>query len=241
MSSERSGDDLDLTPEQRQRIDALFARLGEMTHHEALGVEPTASRTAIRRAYFARAAEFHADKFFRKRIGTYRAKVDAISRRITEAYDALQLRGNDAQEAPPAPAKSAPPAPPAAKRPDAAEALAALKKQVEGRRAEALRWLAEARQATGHGDHARAVEMLQKAAALAPSDATIKSTLETAKRAVDAGAADALVRQAEFEERFNHWGEAARTWQRILDARPDDARARERLAAARARAHEGGR
>jgi predicted TPR repeat methyltransferase len=59
---------------------------------------------------------------------------------------------------------------------------------------------------------------------------------------VDGRAADALTRQAGFQERAGHWAEAARTWQRVVAARPDDDAARARLDAAlvRARSERGG-
>ena len=216
-----TGDDgVDLTPEQRRRIDETFARLGEVDDHRILGVAPGADRSAVRRAFFLRAAEFHPDRFFRKQLGPYKAKIDAISLRLSEAYEAL------AANAPAAPAA------PEVVDPGREKALAALKRQVEARKAEASRLVADAERAAAHGDLAGAAEAYRKAAGLAPGNAAIRTALEKASKAVDAGASDALARQAEFEEKFGHWTEAARTWQRVVDSKPGDALARQRLDAA---------
>jgi len=228
-------EELDLTPALRRRIDEVFSRLDELQDHEVLGVAADAARAAVRRAYFERVAEFHTDRFFRKRLGSYKAKMEAISRRVTSAYEALGLHerhSTDERHSPP------PPVPPD---PGREKALAALKQQLEARHAEARRLLAESKKATAHGDLAGAAEACRKAAALAPGDRAIQDAFAAARLAAGSATAEALSRQAEFEERFGHWAEAARTWQRVIDARPDDARARERLATAMARAGDGRR
>src|SRR5262249_41751693 len=48
-----------------------------------------ADKKAIKRAYFGLAAEFHPDKFFRKRLGSFKAKMETIFGRVTEAHDTL--------------------------------------------------------------------------------------------------------------------------------------------------------
>jgi tetratricopeptide (TPR) repeat protein len=259
VEPESPDDAIDLTVEQRQRIEDVHSRLAELTPHALLGVPEDADRASVRRAYFARVAEFHTDRFFRKRLGSYKPKMEAISNRLTEAYDALKgagsgrRAGSSKPAAPPrdsgaaraAPATGprpnaapspSPPAPPAAPDPGREKALAALKQQLEARRAQARKLVADAERAERHGDTASAAELYRKAAALAPGDASIQEALSRTRASLDAGAADALARQAEFEERFGHWAEAARTWKRVLDARPDDARAKERLVAATAKA-----
>jgi tetratricopeptide (TPR) repeat protein len=218
-------EELDLTPAQRQRIDDVFSRLAELDDRAILGVAPDATRAAVRRAYFERVAEFHTDRFFRKRLGSYKARMEAISRRVTEAYETIGLEGRASE--PPAKGRITPvPAPPD---PAKEKALAALKQQLEARHAEARRLVEEAQRATAHGDLAGAAEACRKAAALAPGDRAIQAAHAAAKQAAGAGATETLSRQAEFEERFGHWAEAAKTWRRVLEARPDDARARERL------------
>jgi curved DNA-binding protein CbpA len=80
---------IDLTAEQQQRIDELFAQLKSLTLYEVLGVPPTSDKKAIKGAYFARANEFHPDRFFRKSLGPYKSKMEIIFARVSEAHDIL--------------------------------------------------------------------------------------------------------------------------------------------------------
>ncbi len=83
-------EDIDLTREHRLRILDLEKRLGGELHHYALlGVARDADKKAIKRAYYELAALFHPDRFFRKRLGTFKAKMEAIFTRVTEAHDVL--------------------------------------------------------------------------------------------------------------------------------------------------------
>ncbi len=54
----------------------------------------------------------------------------------------------------------------------------------------------------------------------------------------DAALAETYLRQALYEERSEHWPDAAKSWQRVAKGRPDDARAHERAAHAMTKAHE---
>src|SRR5690606_24496629 len=56
--------ELDIDAERRERIDALFARLEELDHYEALGVPRDASRADIRNAYFTLSKVVHPDTMF---------------------------------------------------------------------------------------------------------------------------------------------------------------------------------
>lgn len=228
-------EELDLTPAQQRRIDEVFARLDDLDDHAMLGVAQDATRAVVRRAYFERVAEFHPDRFFRKRLGSYKTRMEAISRRMTEAYERLGLHERRPEDAPGPDGGHGRPAPD----PGREKALAALKQQLEARHGEARRLLDVAQHATAHGDIAGAAEAYRKAAALAPNDKAVQAAAASARQTVGTAAAEALSRQAEFEERFGHWAEAARTWRRVLDARPDDARARERLEAAISRSRGG--
>jgi hypothetical protein len=227
---------LDLTPEQQRRIDDLFARLEDLDDHALLGVVPGSDRAAIRRAYFERVVEFHPDRFFRKRLGAYKTKMEAISERVSHAFESLAVRGRATASPSGEHAQAISPGPLASPDPGREKALAALKQQLHVRHAEAKRLAAEAARAASHGDVAGAADAYRRAAALAPNDGTIQAASADARRAAEALGTDTHARQAEFEERFGHWAEAARSWQRVLDSHPGDARARERLAAAVARA-----
>jgi len=81
----------------RERIVKLYAELGQFNYYELLGVERTAEKQTIRRAYFERAAVFHPDKHFRKELGSFKLKMEAIFGRLTQAYDTLRSRDGRAE------------------------------------------------------------------------------------------------------------------------------------------------
>jgi Flp pilus assembly protein TadD len=125
------------------------------------------------------------------------------------------------------------PAPPAARPSQTpSQALQALKRQLDARRVEARRLADEGARAAAHGDRAGAAEAYRRAAALTPGDPVLAAAYEDARRAASAVASEAYSRQAEMEEQFGHWAEAARTWRLVTESRPMDARAYERLAGA---------
>lgn len=226
--SDASERDTDLTPEQCRRIDGLFAELQAIDHYRLLGVAPGSDDKAVRRGYAERVREFHPDRFFRKRLGPYRARLETIFKRVEAAYTELKSReGRARYDA----AHGI-----AAVDPERAKALEALKRQIEGRHSQARQLAAEGARVAAHGDAAGALESYRKALALAPNDPAIRSAHDAAKRDVDERVAATGARQAEREEQAGHWAEAARTWERVIQARPDDQDARVRLDAARLRA-----
>lgn len=82
-------DEVDLPAEQRRRIETAFARLTTWTHYELLGVDPSADRRALSRAYLERTLEFQSSRYFARRLGHYRAMMDRVFERVTVAHDTL--------------------------------------------------------------------------------------------------------------------------------------------------------
>lgn len=80
---------VDLTAEQQKRIADLFRDLRALSLYDLLGVPRVADKKTIKRAYHERAAELHPDRFFRKNLGSFKPKLDAIFARMTEAHDIL--------------------------------------------------------------------------------------------------------------------------------------------------------
>lgn len=83
----------DLTVDQKKRILFVEAKLEEWSHYALLDLKRTATSSDIKRGYFKASKEFHPDAFFRKEIGSFKARVDRIFRRMKAAYDTL----NDAK------------------------------------------------------------------------------------------------------------------------------------------------
>lgn len=76
-------EDAELTRDHKARVLELFYRLDEIDHYALLGVGHEADKKAIKRAYFDAAALFHPDRFFRKRLGSFKQKMEALFSRIT--------------------------------------------------------------------------------------------------------------------------------------------------------------
>jgi curved DNA-binding protein CbpA len=80
---------LDLPVELQREILAFEARLAGATHHEILGVERSSDPREIKRAYFRLSKRFHPDRYFRRSIGDYAARLDRIFRHVALAYELL--------------------------------------------------------------------------------------------------------------------------------------------------------
>lgn len=79
----------ELELDAKKRILGLSERLPRMTHYEVLDVARTATKKEIKSAYYRLAPEFHPDRWFRRELGSYKARIEAIFVRITEAQDVL--------------------------------------------------------------------------------------------------------------------------------------------------------
>ncbi len=88
---------VDIEASLRRRILDYFYWLPDADHYEVLGVPRDAEKKAIKSAYFRLAAEFHPDKYFRKEVGSFKQKLEAIFKRITDAEATLSRKGPRAE------------------------------------------------------------------------------------------------------------------------------------------------
>ena len=91
------GEEVDLDVEMRRRVLVVYRDLQRLDHYALLGVAPSADRKGLKRAYFDLASKFHPDKYFRKNLGTYKVRMEAIFGRITQAHDTLTNRETRAE------------------------------------------------------------------------------------------------------------------------------------------------
>lgn len=82
-------EDVELDFERRRAILDTYYRLEEITFYELLGVPRASDKKEIRSAYFELSKQFHPDTLFRKRLGSYKAKMEAVFNKLTEAYEVL--------------------------------------------------------------------------------------------------------------------------------------------------------
>lgn len=90
-------EDVDLDPDTRRRILTLARDLERLDYYALLGVDRGADRKALKHAYYDLAAKFHPDRYFRKKLGSYKPKMEAIFGRITLAHDTLTDRDKRAE------------------------------------------------------------------------------------------------------------------------------------------------
>lgn len=82
-------EDVDIERDVRRRTLDLFYRLDELDYYTLLGVGPGATKKAIKSAYYDAAGVFHPDRYFRKRLGSFKNKMEAVFGRMTLAHDTL--------------------------------------------------------------------------------------------------------------------------------------------------------
>ncbi len=80
---------VDLEPDRRRKVLELFARLSELDYYGLLGIVEGADKKEIKRAYYALAPNYHPDKFYGKKLGSFKAKMEAIFGQLTFAYETL--------------------------------------------------------------------------------------------------------------------------------------------------------
>jgi curved DNA-binding protein CbpA len=98
-------EDVDLDAERRREILYVAASQDGWTHWQVLGVPWNASESQVRDAYREKVKVFHPDRYPGIRLGSFRARLEQIFRKLTEARDALADEGARATYA----RKTAPP------------------------------------------------------------------------------------------------------------------------------------
>lgn len=82
-------EEVDLEPARRKELEDLDQKLQGADHFTALGVPLGASPEVVKKAYYEASRRYHPDRFYGKKLGPYRARIDRIFRRLTEAHQVL--------------------------------------------------------------------------------------------------------------------------------------------------------
>ncbi|MFW5876824.1 MAG: DnaJ domain-containing protein [Myxococcota bacterium] len=83
------------------------------------------------------------------------------------------------------------------------------------------RALEEARRAEAEGDLVEAANALRLAVALAPGDVEVQREHDRVHRRLAKGLAESFEKQARYEEQNEKWADAALSWVRVVEGRPD--------------------
>ncbi len=82
-------DGIDLRPDQRVAIEVAADGIENKTFYEILLLPRSADDRAIKRAYYSLSKEYHPDKFYRKKLGSYKDHLETIFNKVNEAYRVL--------------------------------------------------------------------------------------------------------------------------------------------------------
>lgn len=82
-------EEVDLEPERKKDIIELERSLDVLDHFAVLGVKPGASAADVKQAYYNASRRFHPDRYFGKNLGSFRARMERIFRRLTDAHNVL--------------------------------------------------------------------------------------------------------------------------------------------------------
>ena len=251
----------DDSPEQKEEVDLdearqryvldAFAKLGQLTHYQLLGIARTADAKAVKNAYYRLAGLVHPDRYFGKRLGSFKPKMEALFAAMSTAHETLT---SEAQRAEYDAGLGAAPTE-APKKDDAAAfrapvdprvlaqrqlALDALKQHHADGKAKAKQYVESAVRARGAGDVVAAAEAYKRALTFAPGDPAIIAAYQETQVVAAEKLAESHMRKALLEEKFGRWAAAAESWQRVMSAKPNDPEVHARLANALARAGDRG-
>lgn len=226
---------LDLPVEAQQRILAFEARL-DRPYHEILGVSREADAKIVKRAYFELSKEFHPDRYFRREIGPYAARLSRVFARIAEAYELLSdpaARAEIERGLDPAPAQTtdraeatAPVAGLAQSASAARRARAALHpgqlRRLAERKGRSRRFFEAGMVAFEGGRWLEASASVRLAIAFDPSNQAFKDAFGPVQRKASDERGKQLVEQAERALDHNDLRDALRSYEESLVHRPHD-------------------
>ena len=78
-------------PANREKIRQAYEAISHQDHYQVLNLHREATRDKIKRAYFHLAKEYHPDRHLQEGMENMQEYLEALFRRITEAYDTLLI------------------------------------------------------------------------------------------------------------------------------------------------------
>lgn len=201
---------VDLDPQRKQEILELDQRCAGDDYFHMLGLAPGVATLEVKKAYYELSKRFHPDRYFGKNLGSYKARVDRIFRKLTEAQavlsDAQRRQAYLAQR--PEMAASAEPTlelDPAR----ATERRARLARHPYLAKAAKVHELAQrGRELIQKGDFARALTDLSLASQIEPKNKDLAELLQVAKKGADQARAAKEYGEGEAAERMGSGAEA---------------------------------
>ncbi len=218
---------LDLSIEAQEQILAFEARL-DRPYHELLGVPRSADPKTVKRAYFELSKEFHPDRYFRRRIGSFADRLERVFGRIAEAYELLSDPTTRAEVErsleEPASSCAAPVSGVAESAQAARRARAALHparlRELSQRKAKAKSFFEAGMTALKAGRWIEAAASVRLAIAFDPANQAYRDSFGAVQRKASEERGGQLIRQAERALEVRDSREALRLFEEALHHRP---------------------
>jgi curved DNA-binding protein CbpA len=78
-----------LSPERKRQLLDWYHGADLLTHYELFGLPTDATKKEIKDGYFEVVRVFHPDRYFGKKLGSFKSKLERTFQRLTEAHDVL--------------------------------------------------------------------------------------------------------------------------------------------------------
>jgi curved DNA-binding protein CbpA len=224
---------LDLDADVQRRILEMESRLG-CGYAEILGVGSDAETKAIKKAYRALSREFHPDRFFRKQIGDYKARLETIFKKVLEAYELMSDPATRAEVQKAMAAGSATGASAATSPPDPNRPLTPIERLrqrmpfklpeavLKERRDRARSFYDSARTWAENGHHLEAASSIRLAIAFDPHEELYKGTFAEIQAGISDARIDELLKQAKDWSDSREWHKGLKECEELLLYRPHD-------------------
>jgi curved DNA-binding protein CbpA len=86
-------ENVEIELDRKRKILETFYQLEHLSHYELLGIPRDAGKRVIKQAYFDVINLYHPDRYFGKKLGSFKPKLERVFARLTEAYDVLTRSG----------------------------------------------------------------------------------------------------------------------------------------------------
>ncbi len=227
---------LDLDVETQRRILEMESRLG-CGYAEILGVTPDAEGKAIKKAYRSLSRDFHPDRYFRKEIGDYKPRLEAIFKKVLEAYELLSdpatraevqkaMAQGSGDAGVSAGESGAPPDPNRPMTPIERLRMRMPFKIPEAilneRRARARKFYDSARTWAENGHHLEAASSIRLAIAFDPHEELYKTTFAEIQAGISDARIDQLLKESEHWADPKEWEPGLQQCEEMLLYRPHD-------------------
>jgi tetratricopeptide (TPR) repeat protein len=88
-NDEAMAEQVDLDADRKKEILSLERALDGLNHFELLGLRPGAAAVEVKKAYHEASRRYHPDRYFQKNLGSFRARVERIFKRLHDSYAVL--------------------------------------------------------------------------------------------------------------------------------------------------------